>query len=74
MFLFAHETKRRTLEEMDEVFDSGVPAWKSYKIKTNRLENLAEEIARDPKAAEAEAEHFPVVAFPAAAVTNEKQV
>jgi MFS family permease len=74
MFLFAHETKQRTLEEMDEVFDSSVPAWRSSKIKNNRLEQLAEEIALDPKVAEAEAEHYPVVAVPAPAFTNEKQV
>ena len=76
MFLFAHETKQRTLEEMDEVFDSGVPAWKSSKIRTNRLEQLAEEIAQDPKAVQAEFEHYPVV-VPApvhATTTNEKQV
>ena len=29
MFLTAPETKGKTLEEMDAVFDSGIPAWKS---------------------------------------------
>ncbi|PHH62909.1 hypothetical protein CDD80_1302 [Ophiocordyceps camponoti-rufipedis] len=29
MFLTAHETKGFTLEEMDSVFESGRPAWKS---------------------------------------------
>lgn len=41
--LLAPETKGYTLEEMDEVFDSGLPAWKSYK-KSNRLEELQREI------------------------------
>ena len=68
-FLFAHETKQRTLEEMDEVFDSGVPAWRSSKIRTNRLEQLVEEIARDPKSAEAEVEHYT-----GTLESNEKQV
>ncbi len=43
MFLTAHETKGFTLEEMDEVFDSGRPAWKGYK-KSSRLEELEREI------------------------------
>ncbi|KAK0709218.1 general substrate transporter [Lasiosphaeria miniovina] len=43
MALLAPETKGYTLEEMDEVFDSGLPAWKRYK-KTSRLEELAREI------------------------------
>jgi hypothetical protein len=41
---------------MDEVFDSGLPAWKSHKIRPGRLEKLVAEIARDPKAAEADGE------------------
>lgn len=43
MALLAPETKGYTLEEMDEVFDSGLPAWKKPK-KTSRLEELAREI------------------------------
>ncbi len=43
MALTAPETKGYTLEEMDEVFDSGRPAWKSYK-KPSRLEELEREI------------------------------
>jgi sugar porter (SP) family MFS transporter len=42
-FLLAPETKGFTLEEMDEVFDSGLPAWKSFK-KSSRLEELQREI------------------------------
>lgn len=34
---------------MDEVFDSGLPAWKSSKIRSARLEQLADEIAREHK-------------------------
>ncbi len=41
--LLAPETKGYTLEEMDEVFDSGLPAWKRYK-KSSRLEGLQREI------------------------------
>ncbi|KAK4187041.1 general substrate transporter [Podospora australis] len=43
MSLMAPETKGFTLEEMDEVFDSGQPAWKKYK-KRSRLEELEREI------------------------------
>ena len=43
MFLTAHETKGKTLEEMDEVFDSGRPAWKPAP-KGSRLDRLQEEI------------------------------
>lgn len=43
MGLLAPETKGYTLEEMDEVFDSGLPVWKKLK-KTSRLEELAREI------------------------------
>lgn len=43
MALMAPETKGFTLEEMDDVFDSGLPAWKRYK-KASRLEELAREI------------------------------
>lgn len=43
MFFAAYETKGYTLEEMDDVFDSGVPAWKT-RTKTSRLEALEKEI------------------------------
>ena len=43
MFLTAPETKGKTLEEMDEVFDSGRPAWKSVP-KGSRLDQLAKDI------------------------------
>ncbi|KAI0908754.1 general substrate transporter [Ustulina deusta] len=43
MGLMAPETKGYTLEEMDEVFDSGRPAWKTHK-KTSRLDQLARDI------------------------------
>ena len=33
MFLTAPETKGRTLEEMDVVFDSGIPAWKAGQVQ-----------------------------------------
>ncbi|KAI1488305.1 general substrate transporter [Biscogniauxia mediterranea] len=43
MTLMAPETKGYTLEEMDDVFDSGRPAWKSRK-KTSRLDALTKDI------------------------------
>jgi len=43
MTLMAPETKGYTLEEMDEVFDSGRPAWKTHK-RTSRLDQLARDI------------------------------
>jgi len=43
MALMAPETKGYTLEEMDDVFDSGLPAWKRYK-KRSRLDELEREI------------------------------
>lgn len=45
MFLTAPETKGRTLEEMDEVFDSGIPAWRSNKaLGASRLDELEKQI------------------------------
>jgi hypothetical protein len=43
MFFTAPETKGKTLEEMDVVFDSGLPAWKSVP-KGSRLDQLQKEI------------------------------
>lgn len=43
MFLTAPETKGKTLEEMDEVFDSGLPAWKALP-KGSRLDQLQKDI------------------------------
>lgn len=43
MFLTAPETKGKTLEEMDDVFDSGRPAWKAVP-KGSRLDRLQKEI------------------------------
>ncbi|KAL9117484.1 MAG: hypothetical protein Q9187_005981 [Circinaria calcarea] len=43
MFLTAPETKGKTLEEMDDVFDNGVPAWKGVR-KWSRLDVLQKEI------------------------------
>ncbi|KAK9312316.1 general substrate transporter [Lipomyces starkeyi] len=40
------ETKQRTLEEMDEIFEHGEPLWKTFRAKgeTDRLDKLAKEI------------------------------
>jgi MFS family permease len=43
MFLTAPETKGKSLEEMDEVFDMGIPAWKTGKIES-RLDALQRDI------------------------------
>lgn len=43
MFLTAPETKGKTLEEMDEVFDSGLPAWKAVP-KGSRLDQITKDI------------------------------
>lgn len=43
MFLTAPETKGKTLEEMDTVFDSGIQPWKAGKIES-RLDQLQRDI------------------------------
>lgn len=43
MALMAPETKGFTLEEMDDVFNSGIPAWKKYD-KGSKLDQLEKEI------------------------------
>lgn len=43
MFLTAPETKHKSLEEMDEVFDSGRPAWRAAS-KGSRLDVLQKDI------------------------------
>jgi hypothetical protein len=43
MFLTAPETKGFTLEEMDDVFDSGLPAWRKLD-KRSRLDELEHQI------------------------------
>lgn len=43
MFLTAPETKGKTLEEMDDVFDSGRPAWKAVP-GGSRLDQLQKDI------------------------------
>jgi len=73
MFLGAHETARRPLEEMDEIFDSGLPAWKSSKIRSSRLEQLADEIAKDPKGMEGDAEHVNITSPRPAIVAAEPE-
>jgi hypothetical protein len=43
MFLTAPETKGKTLEEMDDVFDKGIPAWKT-RATVSRLDQLTRDI------------------------------
>lgn len=45
MFLTAPETKGKTLEEMDDVFDRGIPAWKTQS-GTSRLDQLQRDIEK----------------------------
>ncbi|KAJ4305242.1 high affinity glucose transporter [Kalmusia sp. IMI 367209] len=45
MFLTAPETKGKTLEEMDEVFDRGIPAWKTHSGQS-RLDQLQRDIEK----------------------------
>ena len=50
MFLAAPETKGVSLEEMDNVFDSGVPAWRSRRaVRRGRLECGSEDAEREVK-------------------------
>jgi MFS family permease len=44
IFLAAPETKGHTLEEMEDVFNSGVPAWRTSGATTSRLEKLQQDI------------------------------
>ncbi|KAH6687973.1 high-affinity glucose transporter [Plectosphaerella plurivora] len=44
IFLVGVETKGYTLEEMDDLFNSGVPAWRTH-VKKSRLDELEREIA-----------------------------
>lgn len=45
MFLCAPETKGRTLEEMDDVFDSGLPAWKAGNV-ASRFDQITRDIEK----------------------------
>jgi hypothetical protein len=45
MFLTAPETKGKTLEEMDDVFDRGIPAWEAVP-KGSRLDQLQTDIEK----------------------------
>lgn len=45
MFLTAPETKGKTLEEMDDVFDRGIPAWKTHG-GVSRLDQLQRDIEK----------------------------
>jgi len=56
VFLAAPETKGRTLEEMDEVFDKGIPAWKKTP-KTYTLEDLTAAIDKGDE--KVEIRHIP---------------
>ncbi|KAG0369674.1 high affinity glucose transporter [Gamsiella multidivaricata] len=44
VFFMFPETKGRTLEEMDELFNSDIPAWKTRALPASKLEHDIEEI------------------------------
>lgn len=44
VFLMFPETKGRTLEEMDELFNTDIPAWKTRSLDTSKLEHDIEQI------------------------------
>lgn len=46
IFFTYPETARKTLEEIDLLFDSKIPAWKSAGVKSNSLETRAAEIEK----------------------------
>ncbi|KAI1846250.1 hypothetical protein JX265_010626 [Neoarthrinium moseri] len=73
MSLLAPETKGYTLEEMDDVFDSGRPAWKKLN-KTSRLDELQKEIEAGNLKVDAPFVHRPTPREAPAAVTEEKTV
>ncbi|RHZ62931.1 MFS sugar transporter [Aspergillus turcosus] len=72
MFLTAPETKGFTLEEMDEVFDAGIPAWRKLN-KKSRLEELEQEIAEGKLKVTAHGEKDGPVAATTETATAEKQ-
>jgi hypothetical protein len=45
---FYPETKNRTYEELDELFERGIPAWKFEKTKTRHQAALESERASEP--------------------------
>ncbi|PWN46846.1 putative high-affinity glucose transporter [Violaceomyces palustris] len=53
VFLAFPETASTTLEEVDEIFNSGIPAWRTRSLaKANKLERLAQEIAQGGEGAD----------------------
>ncbi|KAK9365568.1 general substrate transporter [Lipomyces kononenkoae] len=52
VLFFVPETKQRTLEEMDEIFEHGEPIWRSFRGKhyTARIDQLAREIEQGKSA------------------------
>ncbi|MCJ1292605.1 MFS sugar transporter [Xylographa carneopallida] len=69
MFLTAPETKGKTLEEMDVVFDSGRPAWRSVP-KGSRLDVLQKEIEQGNLKVAVRFGDIPLELKPAATATN----
>lgn len=47
IFFTYPETARRTLEEIDLLFDSDIPPWRSAKAQVGALEERAEKIERN---------------------------
>lgn len=49
VFLAFPETRGKTLEEVEEVFASNLPAWKTHALKTTHLEDIVQDISDKQK-------------------------
>lgn len=48
VFLLFPETKGKTLEEVEEVFESNMPAWRTRELtKRSRLDEIANQISQN---------------------------
>lgn len=48
------ETARKTLEEIDVLFDANIPPWRSSKVAANALQERARRIERGDESGEGE--------------------
>ena len=69
VFFLVPETGQRSLEELDELFESGVPAWKSSQFKgtglgarvtqVEKVEKVLDSKAADPEPADPQSKEVP---------------
>lgn len=74
VFLAFPETAHKTLEEVDEIFNSGVPAWRTRKIA---FDNKTEKLAADIEAGNADANLYtkdPTTASPGSPSSEDKEL